>query len=691
MFLTSLSKKKRRNTKVKSKKYIFWIDKFSILSFCSMLNRSDKNQSEIVYHSSSKIFLFFFNVLNVLFFRNLKVRKISYSLGDMRSANGESLRYEVAELSAGTAKKIAELIPRTELYKKLEHALPSKRLILYFEKKIVNQIYPIIRTACIINYYKRNGDNCIHTILWPKSGILLSLQDLWIGESISLLTYSGVFDRAEIKSIIKTIVKSLESFLYRLIFRDYVEKKENNSAVTISVHCSEGIDLKKRNEIFWLPGSNINPEQILLYFDRTSYIISSVYKAFINKNFLNKIGSMGMRWIFLERNPLLRLKPIWIPQKSLSGLVAKLRKRHNLMMYKKDVPLERWVSMTSKELLFSFSYWMSFYKAFNIKIDIDIQESGYNNVCKAITLDILGGVLVGFQRSEFFGPKGLFLGDFPHHIFFSWNKRGIENLVENDNRNNSYIISGYCYDYALNELPQECDLLKRKLNKSGASFIVAIFDNNFGSHSHFSKKIIKLFYESFFNWMLQESDIGLILKPKNYAFLTKNLPGIEDIVKKAQLTGRCVILSNSQGRFPSNISRASDVAVGIGISTALLEAVLPGTRGVLCDLTHCRSHFFYKKGYNKIIFDNVELLIDSLRQYKIGTNDKSDLGDFSLWLDLLDPFRDGKAHNRIGNYLYFLHKGFEQGSSRKTIIKNANKQYKDNWGDNKVVEIQDYE
>lgn len=672
--------------KTKNNKQVFWIDSFSILSFLSILNLSNKNKIEIVFHSSSKVFLFFFYILNILFLKNFKVRKISYSLGDMRSANGESLRYEVEELSAKMAKKITDLIIQTETYRKLEKAFPSKRLMLYFEKKIKHEIYAVIRTACIINFYKRNGNNDTHIILWPKCEMISLMQKLWTDETTLLLTYKRIVDKTQIKSIVKPLLINFESYVYKLFYKSHIENNKNNSSVTIGVHYCEGIDLTKRNEIFWLLGSNISHDKILIYFDRTSFGFSSVIQKV-----LDDINAMGFSWVFLRRNPFLKLKAIWTPQRNLVSLIAELKKKHNLVNYKKDVPIEQWVFKASKNLLYNFAYWMSFYKTFNIKVDIDIEETGDNNVCKAITLEILGGVLVGYQRSELFGPKGMFLGSFPQHIFFTWNKRGIENLLENDNKNNSYIISGYCYDYVFKEHLQECNLLRRKLNDMGVNFIIALFDNSFGAHSHFSKKIIESFYKNFLNWMFQDKDVGLILKPKKHWFVKKNLPEIEDIIKDAQSTGRCIVLSNSQGLFPSNVSRVSDIAVGIGISTALLEAVLTGTRGILCDLTHHRSYHFYKMGYNKIIFDNIELLIESLKQYKTGINDKSDLGDFSLWTDLLDPFRDGKAHTRIANYLKFLLKGFEQGGNRSSVIKNANNQYKDTWGDNKVVEIQDYD
>ena len=261
----------------------------------------------------------------------------------------------------------------------------------------------------------------------------------------------------------------------------------------------------------------------------------------------------------------------------------------------------------------------------------------------------------------------------------------------NDNRNNSYIVSGYCYDYAFKVHLKECNLLRRKLKDRDVHFIIALFDNTFGDHSHFSKNMIESFYKRFLNWVLQDKSIGLILKPKQHRFIKRNLPEIESIIKQAQSTGRCMVLPDSQGSFPSRASKISDIAVGIGISTALIESVLTGTRGILCDLTHCHSHLFYKDGYNKIIFDDIELMIKSLKQYKSDVHKNYDLGDFSPWYDLLDQFRDGKAYTRIGSYLNLLLKGFEQGNNRSSVIKNANKQYKATWGANNVVEIQNYD
>jgi len=61
-------------------------------------------------------------------------------------------------------------------------------------------------------------------------------------------------------------------------------------------------------------------------------------------------------------------------------------------------------------------------------------------------------------------------------------------------------------------------------------------------------------------------------------------------------------------------------------------------------------------------------------------------GDWSSIIDELDPFRDGKAAYRIGDYLHWLIQGFDQGLDRGVIMKNAAEKYRKRWGDDKVIE-----
>ena len=54
-------------------------------------------------------------------------------------------------------------------------------------------------------------------------------------------------------------------------------------------------------------------------------------------------------------------------------------------------------------------------------------------------------------------------------------------------------------------------------------------------------------------------------------------------------------------------------------------------------------------------------------------------------IDEFDPFRDGKAANRIGSYLHSLIQGYEQGLDRKTILREAAEQYSERWGEDKII------
>jgi hypothetical protein len=61
-------------------------------------------------------------------------------------------------------------------------------------------------------------------------------------------------------------------------------------------------------------------------------------------------------------------------------------------------------------------------------------------------------------------------------------------------------------------------------------------------------------------------------------------------------------------------------------------------------------------------------------------------GDWSEIIDEFDPFRDGKAANRMGTYLHWLIQGYERGLEREVIMEEAARRYRKIWGRDKVIE-----
>jgi hypothetical protein len=91
-----------------------------------------------------------------------------------------------------------------------------------------------------------------------------------------------------------------------------------------------------------------------------------------------------------------------------------------------------------------------------------------------------------------------------------------------------------------------------------------------------------------------------------------------------------------------------------------------------------------------VIFDDIDRLIIALKRYKENPEIKSKLGDWSSYIDKLDPFRDGRGGERIGAYMQWLLESFDKGKSRDDAIQYANKLYAEQWGEDKVINMNDY-
>ena len=62
-------------------------------------------------------------------------------------------------------------------------------------------------------------------------------------------------------------------------------------------------------------------------------------------------------------------------------------------------------------------------------------------------------------------------------------------------------------------------------------------------------------------------------------------------------------------------------------------------------------------------------------------------GDWSPLLDEMDQFRDNRGVQRMGNYLDWLIQGFEDGLEKDVIMGDAAERYANQWGADKIIEI----
>lgn len=605
--------------------------------------------------------------------------KIEYSMGDMRSVNGEALQYECYRVSLDTTIAVVEELKGMSAYNGLVSILPPDKVDMYFEKRIYAEIFPLIRLLCIVKWHIRTkNEHYKHIIIWSHTGFFGAIQRALSGNNILLVDYRPLFGFAEVRFFIKKVYNWGQDVFAHIRpkgLRPFPGTKTN-----IAVHYAEGVDLQRRSDIFWYTGSRISPDRVIIYFDRS-------YNHRITKQHIRQINSMGMHWLALSwrRDIPCALKHVWRPPLKRGALITAFEE--NMASYQKNISeTEKWLFNAGIELVKGVEYWQFFYKAFNIRIHIDAVEGSLQNVVQNIALDIIGGIHIGKQRSEWLTPVTDMIGYYPDHVFFSWNGQSPLYLSGCRNRNDYCVIAGFPYDAVFAKNKKEDCCIQHYNDRHGIRFVVALYDNMFGEQIHYSRKMMLSFYRKFLEWMLEDEGVILIIKSKKPVILNK-LQEIHGLLNRAKATKRCIIMDNVFGRLASDAAYGADIVVGIGISSAVTEAVIAGYRGVHCDLTALHSHPYYEWGYGKVIFDDIDELMKALRQFKENRQGEPNLGDFTHLLYQLDPFRDGKAGRRVGTYMRWFLEAVDVGNGRDAAMQITNEKYVERWGKDKVIEM----
>jgi hypothetical protein len=607
----------------------------------------------------------------------------------MRSFEGQALRWEVENVATQTALLLAERVSATGSYLALLTLLPSERVATYFEKRIKDEIYPVIRTLCVTEWRLRNGKAPLEqAVVWDgHHGLGPSLLAVWPSEEIPLVLGAAW----RLASAVRPFTRRGRWALRRLILRTNSlglqrspgalqdRKTGHSEPAAIAQHYAEGIDLTRRSDLFWFPQSHIDPHRIVVHFEH-GYAFSPNPGSSPE---LDQLERWGMRWVELDKSRAdSAAPPILNRALPASPLVAKFR--HSLRSTKsRDTP-DSWTRWASEFLLQEVEDWRSFYEMYNIKVHFEPEEG--RHLPQSLALDLVEGIRLGKQRSENLGWEGSCVGYHPNHVFFTWSRRGIEDLLRSRNRIDYVIVAGFPNDAAFRQNIKASHAIREQLGARGAGFVVALFDEVFGPDVHFSRSMMQDLYTQFLQWVIDDPEVGLVIKSKKPVLL-EHMPEVHGLLEKAEATGRCVRLTNVFGRLPSDASQAADISVGIGISSAVTEAVIAGGRGVHCDLTGMRSHPFYQWGYEKVVFDDLDRLMAVLKRCKEHPGSEPGLGNFSSVVDELDPFRDGRAGERVGNYIRWLLEAFDEGHDRNTAIQQANERYARTWGADKVISL----
>ena len=337
-------------------------------------------------------------------------------------------------------------------------------------------------------------------------------------------------------------------------------------------------------------------------------------------------------------------------------------------------------------------YWHDLFVAYGLKVYVNWYKHDGGHCIIADVLEELGGISVVYQRSyeEFPGVPMMVATDveFAFSIAHAEVERKSGSIIP------YHVTMGLPGDHRGALLETRATELRRTLIANGAKTIVAFFDENTlgDPRWHQGHEFTRANYAYLLERVLQIPWLGLVVKPKNPRTLRARLGPVADLLDQAEATGRCHVYEEAiiQSAHPPVLAAlAADLAVHehLYAATAAIESYVAGTPTLLFDGLGWPVSSLYALGEGKVVFKEWDLLWDACMDHWGRAGGIPGFGDWAPVIEELDPFRDGRAAERMGTYLQWLVEGLKAGLDRETVMADAAERYTKAWGADKIQSV----
>lgn len=355
-------------------------------------------------------------------------------------------------------------------------------------------------------------------------------------------------------------------------------------------------------------------------------------------------------------------------------------------------PLERrWVESRAFDYKWKRDYWTKVFGEHGVKIFMQWYKFDATHMAIADALCSVGGVMALYQRSYEVLPTPEMT--IRTDIAFGFSPMSAQVERAHGSKISYQVVVGYPGDHRFPLLKARAEEIRRSLKEQGATHILAFLDENTLDDSRWftGHEFTRENYAFLFEKLLECPWLGLVIKPKQPITLRRKLGPVSELLEAAKATGRCYIFEEGamQGSYPpAAAALASDVAIHecLSAGTAGVECALAGVPTLLLDREGWPASPLYKLGVGKVVFTQWKDLWEALLAHWQRPAGLPGLGDWSAILPELDPFRDGRAAERIGTYLKWLLDGFKAGLPREAVLADAAERYTKAWGSDKITE-----
>ncbi|MFH1581678.1 MAG: hypothetical protein ABIC39_06335 [Pseudomonadota bacterium] len=661
---------------------ISWI--FNLLPYAMHHYFTKRNKIKIYYIDSSRSG----KLVGLMIARLTKyqIARLDFRLVDIKDENGNLLRLRIAYQDMHDVQK--EILGRPFFQRVLQAESVRNRLPSFLTKRTIS-----FDTTTNRSFFRELL--LIHVAIWKNKNTAAAAQDcvvfmrvgMWLQEIRSYASKYGVKVvpvSGDLHIDLKKIVKR-NPLLRKLYFmaigklrgnRLSLVPKSPRLALDYYGHFNLGRPELHSDLFFWqqseLPGKDI-------------VITFALAKDPLDKNKLAELEKHNMQPVILTPQATrLASVPVYAPPINWKQKVE-LRVSPNKLE-------NNWLNSQIKDYDSLYNYWHGFFSKNNIKMYLSWYKYDGNHCVIADALRELGGAMAIYQRAfeECSSPETMIDAD----VVFGFSKevadleRGSGSIIP------YHVVTGYFGDHRFPLLEKPAQELRGKLQKSGAKHIIAFFDENSREDSrwHTGSQFMRDNYRFLLEKALAEPWLGLVFKPKVPSTLRKRLGDVAELLKRAEATGRCFVFEGGalHGSYPPAIAAlASDVTIHghLCAATAGVEAALAGVPTLLMDREGWPVSKLYRLGKGQVVFDNWDEAWAACMDHWHDPSGIPGFGDWSSMLDEIDPFRDGRAAERIGTYLKWLLDGFKAGLPRETVLADAAERYVKIWGKDKISTV----
>lgn len=635
-------------------------------------------------------------LLRAMGLAKMRIARAEYCWGHLRNGEDEAVWQKVTREDLNSicaAVRNGELEGSLFIRRLCSAYLDHKRFLLYAEKRIYAEIWEKVRSINVIAhhfrpdgmvpegedvlfvsgacnwdtyiraYAQKTGARTLSYPCWPQ-GILGDLRFAYFGvRRLPGLLLDTVYSLARSAVGSVKIAGDVQSLGPRVAMAHTGRKVIGTAG--------------DRHDLFWWSGKDIAPERLLVYCVRSDLPLSCASAQALDE--------LGIRYIEIRPQAIdLPDAPVWRPTWGFYWMGLKLAR---LICWSAlggvlsgEIRSFYYLRYASA-LLFDFSFWYDFFKTQNIGVNLDYAEfTTLGSIGSVMALQNLGGVSVSYQGSNLcdvtlaITPVSNALFAYSPAFARLWDSATLP--VE------SMVYTGYIFDGAFCHLPERAHPVRRKLQQNGAKTIIAYFDENSSPSRDaiISNGDATSIYAGLLQKLLDEETLGLVCKPKKARNLFERIAGAGSLLQEAMATGRLLILKDLD-TYPAEAGLIADLAVGelVG-TTAALEAYLVGTPTILVDALGMKSHPYYSWGAGTVVFTDWTEALAAITRYDEDSAAVAGLGDWAPIVESLDPYRDGQAGRRMGEYMASLLRGIQDGKGGIQSMHWANERFARDWG-----------